>query len=228
MRYLIIRWHGHACFELVDHTGFTIALDPHDGISLGLKPPAFKADAVLITHEHFDHNAYSIIAKSGAERYSMKEGVFLIGGKHRSLGVRLYHDKVKGRRRGEVVIYRIEIDGVRVLHLGDLGHVFEESAASMLKPVDILLVPVGGTFTIDAREALEVVKLVEPKIVIPMHYWTKGLNLPLQPVDIFIDIVKDSYEVVKVDSNELTVSSEGLALLQKTRVYVLSTPRSTS
>ncbi|MCS7099446.1 MAG: MBL fold metallo-hydrolase [Sulfolobales archaeon] len=225
---MILRWHGHACFELVDRDGFTVVIDPHDGSSLGLKPPAIKADAVLITHEHFDHNAYSVVAKPGAEKYSMKEGVFTVGRKHRALGVRLYHDKVRGRRRGEVVVYKVEVDGVRVLHLGDLGHVFEESTASMLKPVDVLLVPVGGTFTIDAREALEVVKLVEPRVAIPMHYWTRGLNLPLQPVDIFVDVVKDFYEVVKVDSNELAVSPEGLALLQKTRVYVLSTPRSTS
>lgn len=221
---LIIKWHGHACFELVDRAGFTIAIDPHDGYSLGLKPPAFKADAVLITHEHFDHNAYSVVAKPGAERYSMREGDFVVGGRHRARGVKLYHDKVRGRRRGEVVVYRVEVDGVRVLHLGDLGHVFDESTSSELKPVDVVFVPVGGTFTIDPREALDVVKIIEPKITIPMHYWVRGVNLPLQPVDIFVDIVKDAYDVVRILTNELAVTPEELSSITKTRVYVLSTP----
>ncbi|MEM4600471.1 MAG: MBL fold metallo-hydrolase [Sulfolobales archaeon] len=224
MKNLIIRWHGHACFELIDRGGFTIAIDPHDGYSLGIKPPSFKADAVLITHEHFDHNAYNIVAKPGAEKHSMREGEFLIAGRHMARGVKLYHDKVKGRRRGEVVIYRVEVDGVRVLHLGDLGHVFDESTALGLKPIDVLLVPVGGTFTIDAREAYEVVKVVEPKVVVPMHYWVKGMNLPLQPVDIFVDIVRDVYEVVSTQTSELTVTPEGLQSIVKTKVYVLNAP----
>ncbi len=221
---MIIRWHGHACFELIDSAGFTIGIDPHDGYSLGLRPPAFKADAVLITHDHFDHNAYSVVAKPGTERHSSREGEFVLGGKHRVRGVRLYHDKVRGRRRGEVVVYRLEVEGVRVLHLGDLGHVPEEAVASGLKPVDVALVPVGGTFTIDPREAFEVVKLLEPRIVVPMHYWVRGVNLPLQPVDVFIDVVKDTYEVVKVNTSEVSVSPEELQQITGTRVYVLRAP----
>jgi len=220
----LIRWHGHACFEIVDSAGYTIAVDPHDGYSIGMKPPSFKADAVLITHEHFDHNAYNVVAKPGAERYSMKEGNFLLGGKHRARGVKLYHDKVKGRRRGEVVVYRIEVDGVGILHLGDLGHIFDEKVAAELKPVDILMVPVGGTFTIDPREAFEVVKLIDPKIAIPMHYWVRGVNLPLQPVDVFIEIVKDAYEVITAKTNELAVTAEDLHEISKTKIYVLSPP----
>jgi len=221
---LLIRWHGHACFEIVDSAGYTIAIDPHDGYSVGMKPPSFKADAVLITHEHFDHNAYNTVAKPGAERYSMKEGEFVIGGKHRARGVRFYHDKVKGRRRGEVVAYKIEVEGVGVLHLGDLGHVPDEKVVADLKPIDVLMVPIGGTFTIDPREAFEVIKIVDPKIVIPMHYWVRGINLPLQPVDVFVDIVKDVYDVVRAETNTLSTTADELHSITRTRVHLLSPP----
>ncbi len=221
---MLIRWHGHACFELIDSTGFTVGIDPHDGYSLGLKPPAFKADAVLITHDHFDHNAYSVVAKPGAERHSSREGEFVIGGRHRARGVRLYHDKVRGRRRGDVVVYRVEVEGVAVLHLGDLGHVPDEATVSQLKPVDVALVPVGGTFTIDPREAFEVVKLLEPRVVVPMHYWVRGMNLPLQPVEVFVDVVKDTYEVVSAATSEISASPEELQQIAGTRIYVLRAP----
>jgi L-ascorbate metabolism protein UlaG (beta-lactamase superfamily) len=221
---LILRWHGHACFELVDSRGFTIAIDPHDGYSIGLKPPSFKADAVLITHEHFDHNAYSTVAKPGAERYSMREGEFLVGGRYRATGLKLYHDKVRGRRRGEVVVYRVEVEGVSLLHLGDLGHVPTESTVALLKPVDVVLVPVGGTFTIDPREAIEVLKILDPKVAIPMHYWVRGVNLPLLPVDTFVELARESYEIITLGFNELKLLPEELQEVHKTRVYVLSPP----
>jgi len=101
-------------------------------------------------------------------------------------------------------------------------HVFDEGTALELKPVDVLFVPVGGTFTIDPREAFEVVKIVEPKVTVPMHYWVKGMNLPLQPVDIFVDIVRDVYEVVSMQTNELVVTPEDLQPIVKTKVYLLS------
>ncbi len=221
---MILRWHGHACFEVVDSSGFTIALDPHDGYSIGLKPPSFKADAVLITHEHFDHNAYSIVAKPGAERHSMREGGFLVGGKYRVTGLKLYHDKVRGRRRGEVVVYRVEVEGVSILHLGDLGHVPSDTVLAPLKPVDVVLVPVGGTFTIDPREAIEVLKTLDPRVAIPMHYWVKGVNLPLLPVDVFVELARESYEVTALEANELRLVPEELQELHKARVFVLSPP----
>ena len=221
---MILRWHGHACFEVVDSSGFILALDPHDGYSVGLKPPSFKADAVLITHEHFDHNAYSAVAKPGAERHSMREGDFLVGGKYRVTGLKLYHDKVKGRRRGEVVVYRVEVEGVSLLHLGDLGHVPSDAVLAPLKPVDVVLVPVGGTFTIDPREAIEVLKMLDPRVAIPMHYWVKGVNLPLLPVDVFVELARESYKVTTLETNELRLVPEELQELHKAMVFVLSPP----
>ncbi|RLG87975.1 MAG: Zn-dependent hydrolase [Thermoprotei archaeon] len=217
-----IRWHGHACFEIVSSDGTVIVIDPHDGGSIGIKPPNVRADVVLMTHDHFDHNAWHIVLKEGGEKYLMREGEFTIGNKYKVLGVKAYHDKYKGRRRGEVVMYRLEVDGISVLHVGDLGHILDPEVANKLRPIDILMVPVGGVFTVDAKEAYEVVKELEPKAAIPMHYWIRGINLPLAPVDNFLSIV--DYEIVRLDSNVWSITKDELDLWETTKVVVFKEP----
>ena len=215
---VVIRWHGHACFEIVDSSGFSIVIDPHDGGSIGLKPPRARADAVLITHEHFDHNAYPVVLKGGGERYSMREGEFVVGGRYRVLGVRAYHDKYRGRRRGQVVMYRLSVEGVNILHVGDLGHMLSPETSKRLGPVDIAMVPVGGTFTIDGKEAYEVIKELSPKAAIPMHYWIPGVNLPLAPLENFLGVI--DLDVVRLNSNEWSVTKGSLERWGETRVVV--------
>ena len=100
---VVVRWHGHACFELVSSSGVTIVIDPHDGYSLGLKPPKTQADIVLITHEHFDHNAYAVVAKPSAKVLSMFVGETTVGNVYIK-GIEAYHDKEKGRRRGNDIL----------------------------------------------------------------------------------------------------------------------------
>jgi len=116
----------------------------------------------------------------------------------------------------------VEVEGVSLLHLGDLGHVPSDAALAPLKPVDVVLVPVGGTFTIDPREAVEVLRILDPKVAVPMHYWVRGVNLPLLPVDTFVELARESYEVVKLESNELKLLPEELQEVHRARVYVLS------
>ncbi len=218
-----IRWHGHACFEIIDSEGLTIVIDPHDGRSIGLKPPKVSADVVLMTHEHFDHNAYHLVIKPGGEKYSMKEGEFKIAGKYSVKGIKLFHDKSKGRLRGNVVIYRLEVEGISILHVGDLGHIIPQKVVDDVSPVDILMVPVGGTFTIDAKEAYEISRMLTPKAVIPMHYWVEGVNLPLAPLDSFLSVV--DYGVIKLDSNEWTISKEELEVMgPEPKVIVFKLP----
>jgi len=218
-----IRWHGHACFEIVDSEGLTIVIDPHDGRSIGLKPPKVSADVVLMTHEHFDHNAYHLVIKPGGEVHSMKEGEFKVAGKYLAKGIKLYHDKSKGRLRGNVVIYRLEIEGIGILHVGDLGHMLPQEVIDTVSPVDVLMVPVGGTFTVDAKEAYEISKALTPKVIIPMHYWIKGMNLPLAPLDSFLSLV--DYEVIKLDSNEWNISKEDLEVMgPEPKVVVFNPP----
>ena len=216
----LIRWHGHACFEIVSSSGKVLVIDPHDGTSIGIKRPSVQADIVLISHDHFDHNAFHVVAKPGAEVIKMFVGERTINGIH-ILGVKTFHDKVGGRRRGENVVYRIAVDNIVIIHLGDLGHELDEATANRLKPVDVLLIPVGGTFTIGPEEAWNVIKALEPNVVIPMHYWIPGLNLPLRTVDEFISKASGNWRVEKLSSNEITISKE---TMPRNIVYVLQPP----
>ena len=212
----ILIWHGHSCFELRDSEGNSIVIDPHDGGSIGLKPPKASADAVLITHEHFDHNAFNVVSKKDTLVYSMKEGEFKVLG-HNVRGFRFFHDKSKGRRRGYVIAYLIDIEGVHFLHLGDIGHI--PSNTDILGDIDVMMVPVGGTFTIDAREAKELMDLIRPKATIPMHYWIRGVNLPLAPLDTFLKLVK-GYELIRLPGSKWEISKEEILGWSKQKVVI--------
>jgi L-ascorbate metabolism protein UlaG (beta-lactamase superfamily) len=126
------------------------------------------------------------------------------------LGVETYHDKDRGRRRGRNVVYRMLANGVSIVHLGDLGHVLEPSVGAKLKPVDILMIPVGGVFTIDARDAWKVIEVLDPVAIIPMHYWIQGLELPLKPVDEFLKLAPSEWSKVDLGSNTLTIDKHNL------------------
>jgi|UniRef100_A0A7J2U2G7 L-ascorbate metabolism protein UlaG (beta-lactamase superfamily) len=201
---VLIRWHGHACFEIVSSKGTVIVIDPHDGYSLGLKPPQVQADIVLITHEHFDHNAYAVVAKPSAQVLSMFVGEKTIDNVYVK-GVEAYHDKEKGRKRGRVSLYKVAVDGVALVHLGDLGHELDGKYNKYLGNIDVLMIPVGGTYTIDHKSAWSVIEILKPKAVIPMHYWIKGLNLPLRPVEDFLSLKPDDWEYRRIESNNLVI-----------------------
>jgi L-ascorbate metabolism protein UlaG (beta-lactamase superfamily) len=134
----------------------------------------------------------------------------------------VYHDKFKGRRRGEVISYLIEVDGVKFLHLGDIGHIPDEDTIKLMDSPHVLMIPVGGTFTIDAREAKELIELLAPKAAVPMHYWVEGVNLPLAPLDNFLSII--NYEVVKLKERAWRVTKEELEGWSETKVVVFPKP----
>ena len=211
-----ITWHGHACFQITLSNGYTIVIDPHDGYSLGLKKPQVKADLVLITHDHFDHNAANVVTKPEAKIVKEYIGETQIDDV-KIIGLQAYHDKSKGRLRGKVSVYKIEVEGLTMAHLGDIGHVPDNELAFRLRPLDILMVPVGGVFTIEPHEAWETIKKLEPKITIPMHYWLPGTTLPLKTLDEFLGYVK--YKVDRVDSNTIEVTKESLP--EEPKVIVL-------
>ncbi len=211
-----ITWHGHACFEIVASDGTVIVIDPHDGHSIGLKRPRVQADIVLATHDHFDHNAVNVVAKPGAKILKEFIGEESIGN-IKITGIKAYHDKSKGRLRGTISVYIIEVDGLKIGHLGDIGHIPEGELAEKLKNIDVLLIPIGGVYTIEPFEAWETIKNLEPRITIPMHYWLPGMTLPLKTLDEFLGYVK--FKVDRVESNSIEVSKETLP--EEPKVIVL-------
>jgi L-ascorbate metabolism protein UlaG (beta-lactamase superfamily) len=179
---MIIRWHGHACFEISnDHV---LVTDPHDGKSIGIKPPQVKADLVLISHKHFDHNSVKTVSKGSTKTIesSGKYSEFNID----INGVSAYHDDSRGERRGEICMFNFKIDGINICHLGDLGHIPTPEQIEHLGHIDILFIPIGNVFTIGAADAWKTIKMIKPRVAIPMHYRVGGLSLSIQPLDPFV------------------------------------------
>lgn len=199
-----IRWHGHSCFEIAGSV--QVVTDPHDGKSLGIAPPRAKADLVLVSHDHFDHNCARVVKKQDARVLStpvmtVEQGV-------RVEGVEASHDDAGGAKRGKVVMFRFEMDGMSFCHLGDLGHELDEATVERVAPVDFLFVPVGDVFTIGPEAAKRTVDRISPKVAVPMHYRTQGLSLSIKPVQDFLALcAKD--QIVKV-GNEVDFSLEDL------------------
>lgn len=167
-----ISYLGHSSFKLRSKHA-TVVVDPFNPDFVGFKFPKTEADVVLVSHDHEDHNFASgvegtPIIISGPGEYEVK-GVKITG-------VSVYHDTEKGNQRGKNTVYRINMDGITIVHCGDLGHKFDDKELEELSGANILMVPVGGLYTIDAGIAAEVVSQIDPDIIIPMHYATKNLK----------------------------------------------------
>lgn len=176
-----IKWKGHACF-FIECSGKIIVTDPFAD-SYGYPPIRETADIVTISHDHNDHNAWQNL--SGNPLVIKQVGDFNIG-EISIKGVASYHDQKKGAQRGNNIIFRIKAEGITLAHLGDLGHILNPDQLEELGNIDILLLPVGGTYTIDAQQAKQVLEQISPGIVIPMHFKTPHVNLPITPVEAFI------------------------------------------
>ena len=176
-----INWLGHSCFR-IRGSHATVITDPYSpslGYSLG-KP---TARIVTVSHQHLGH---SYIQGIGDEpRLVTEPGEYEISGVL-IIGIATFHDEEKGQKRGKNSAYLIEVDEVSVCHLGDLGHVLTTDQVEELGNVDVLLLPVGGVSTINAPMAAEVVRQLEPKVVVPMHYKTEALNWELEPAERFL------------------------------------------
>ena len=196
-----ITWLGHSCFLLEDSKGRKLLTDPFDS-SIGYEVYKGNPAIVTISHNHFDHN-YTKELK-GNYKIVDKTGVFELGGISIK-GFPSYHDKDKGAKRGDNIIFTFRMDGHSLCHLGDLGHALTNNDIEAIGDVDILFVPVGGNYTINGKEASELTKKLNPKIVFPMHYKTSQVSLPLDGVETFLMYMKNAS---KIDSNTLTISGE--------------------
>lgn len=217
---LIIQYLGHSCFFL-DVDGFRILIDPFSP-QVGYGTLQKEADLVTVSHEHMDHN-YAEAAPGaevirgltpdglGWETVSYKKGNISIN------SVPSYHDEASGRLRGRNAIFIFDIAGIRIVHLGDLGHLLPEGDVDRISPVDILFVPVGGHYTIDALEAAQVVEQLVPSVVIPMHYGTRATrNLPLSSCDPFLE---GEDAVYKKGNKPLTITGDKIP--ETTEVWIL-------
>lgn len=191
-----IKYFGHSCFELTSSLGRKILFDPYqpgafDG-AVGYAPVKSKPDIVCITHSHADHSYLGDL--SGKPVVIAGEGPKIVQDVAVN-GFRTYHDTKQGRERGLNVLYVVQVDGMKIVHCGDLGTLPDKRTMVMIGSVDVLLVPVGGVFTITAPIAAKLAKTLRAKYVFPMHYKTPDIGFPLEPVDKFLGLFpKDSVE----------------------------------
>ncbi|HEY8863988.1 MAG TPA: MBL fold metallo-hydrolase [Candidatus Dormibacteraeota bacterium] len=175
-----VTWLGHGCFRLRGRNA-AVVTDPYPP-AIGLKLPKLDADLVTISHEHENHSYTQVMR----DAYEIRgPGEYEVAGVS-VIGVPTFHDAQKGAKHGRNTVYLIEIDDVRVCHLGDLGHALDDAEAEVISAPDVLLVPVGGHTAINAAQAAEIVRQLEPRYVVPMHYAIPGLTLELDPLDRFL------------------------------------------
>lgn len=192
-----IRYLGHSCFRLEESTGTSIVTDPYGKI--GFDMPAVQADVVTVSHSHYDHN--NVSAVGGKPVVIDKEGNYDFGG----VGIsaqKSYHDDEEGKLRGNNLIFKFRMDGLDICHLGDLGEECSSALVEAILPVHVLLIPVGGKYTLDAEQAKEYIDRLMPSIVIPMHYKSKGLNMDIDKVDEFIDLFDTDADEVEIEETE--------------------------
>ena len=204
-----ITWLGHACWRLEDG-GYSVVLDPFaPGSVPGCPDVDTSADAVYCSHGHGDHNytAGVKIVPSGAAPFAVTE-------------IACYHDEMHGSRRGNNVIRVLDSGAVRAVHLGDLGHMLNEEQIAAIGRCDVLMIPVGGFFTIDAKTARDVAEKLDARVILPMHYSGPGFGYDvIAPVENFLKLY-DTALIRRYDGNEITVDAS-----TPHQVAVLSLPR---
>ena len=212
-----ITWLGHASF-LIESEGKKLISDPFDE-KLGYPLMEEVVEVATVSHGHWDHCAVSRL--KGNPIKIQATGEFNAAG-FKISGFPSYHDQSEGKQRGSNIIFRIEAEGITILHLGDLGHQLGPEQYRTLGQIDILMIPVGGKYTVDAREAYEIVQAIKPKLVIPMHYNTPHLCFSLAPVEEFTcqfeQVIKQPY--LEINRDNLPETMEIIVLDYSSRLTV--------
>lgn len=202
---MTIKWFGHSCFLLESQNGTKILMDPCDPPT-GYNLQNIECGCITASHAHHDHNY--IKAAVG------EPTIINTPGEHtfddvKITGIKTYHDEVFGAKRGENIVFVFETEGMRIAHMGDIGALPDEGAIKAIGTVDVMLLPVGGTFTVDAQGAVEIEKAINPRVIIPMHYKTPALSFELDGLDKFISAMRtDSIHYIRdcevhLDKNSL-------------------------
>ncbi len=206
-----IKWLGHASFMITSDSGIRIITDPYvTAENLNYGEIKESADIVTVSHEHGDHNYVSAVrGNPEAVRGTAKvKGIEF-------KGIPAYHDDAEGQQRGKNTIFCFTVDGVRVCHLGDLGHPLNDKQTAELGNVDILLIPVGGVYTIDAKVASQLCDRLKPKVIIPMHFKNDKCTFPIAGVDEFL---QGKEGVSRLDTSEVEFKQGELPATTKTVV----------
>lgn len=204
-----IRYFGHSCFEFTTDEGTVLLTDPYKGVGYEM-PKNLTADAVFISHGHFDHSNVEGLRTSilllFADDYTVKEVAIS--------GIECYHDPRQGALRGKNIIFKFTAGGMTFCHMGDVGEPCSDELAEKIGAVDVLFVPVGGTYTVDALGAKEYVDKIAPKAVIPMHYKPADGTLDINTAQLFLSLFEKE-EILRVKNGVIEFTKEELQKLPR-------------
>jgi L-ascorbate metabolism protein UlaG (beta-lactamase superfamily) len=193
-----VKWLGHACFLITSKDGLRVITDPYAvGGGINYSPIEETADVVVVSHGHDDHS--NVFAVQGKPEVVRGDGIKTVKN-IQFKGIAAYHDASQGKQRGPNTVFCFTIDDIKLCHLGDLGHVLSPEQVNEIGAVDIMFVPVGGFFTIDASAASQVCDQLKPKVVIPMHFKTPKCAYPIAGVE---DFLKGKKNVRRVEGSEV-------------------------
>jgi L-ascorbate metabolism protein UlaG (beta-lactamase superfamily) len=199
-----IRWNGHSSFTITASDNTVLVTDPYDpngyGGVLKYDQVRDRADGVLVSHNHADHNY--VKGLTGSPKVVKGDGQ--VKG-IQIKGISSHHDESGGSERGDNVIFAFAVDGIRICFVGDLGHQLSPKQVDAIGQVDLLLLPVGGTYTVDAEGAVKVANALSPRLIIPMHFKTSKCNLPIAGVDGFLSKMTG---VRHVNKSEVDLSAD--------------------
>lgn len=205
---------GHAKFLIELENGMRIVTDPYDN-TCGYPVTPVAADVVLVSHGHHDHSAVETIP--GTPRVIDKAGEYDLGDGVTVVAIEAFHDEAQGTKRGRTLLFSIRAEGLNAVHLGDLGHIPNATQIDALGPADVLMIPVGGFYTIDAAAAKETAALLGARIILPMHYKTSAnVDWPIAPVEAFTglyDTPAEELDLLRVASGDMMCQPKIAVLL---------------
>lgn len=210
-----IKFYGRSCFEIKTKKG-TVITDPYSE-NFGLGKLNFKADVVTISHDHNDHNNVGAVRGTGKEK---KPFILFEPGEYEVAGIMIegiaaYHDDCKGEKKGQNTIFTFQVENMKICHLGDLGHELTDKQQDKIGEIDILLIPIGGSSSINIKEAAKVIAQLEPKIAIPMHYKISEKEENLENVEKFLKeegVNPEPIDFFSIDKNKLSEETKIIVL----------------